>query len=63
MISTRTEKAIKAVIAAKGDLLGRVDIRKNGNHAVVFYNSDGIGVATFTLQSIIGKRLKKRAKK
>jgi len=62
MVSIRTEKAIKKVIAAKEAASGRIDFKKNGNHTIIFDLAEG-GGARFTLNSIIAKRLKKRTKK
>lgn len=66
-VSTRTEAAIKKVIALKNEAWGVVREKPNGNHTIVFSAYDGndniVTVATFTLRSIIGKRLKKRSVK
>jgi hypothetical protein len=60
-MNIRTEKAIKAVIARGDQVSYRIEIRKLGNHSISFYGvADEKLLAKFTLQSIIGKRLKKR---
>ncbi len=60
MIGVRTEKAIKAVIAKGSQVSYRMEIRKNGNHAISFFDADtGVDLAKFTLRQIVEKRLAK----
>ena len=59
----RTEKAIKAVIALKRNGVGQIEYKSNGNHTIAFADHSGAlprPVATFTLKSLIAKRVPKR---
>lgn len=61
MVSPRTEKAVKKVIALKKNVGAYVDLKSNGNHAITFTDETGVVVvARITLQQIVGKRLKRR---
>ena len=63
-MNVRTEKAIKAVIAGKDKVHATVKIKKNGNHSITFFETEGdMGVlATFTLRSLVAKRYPRRKK-
>ena len=68
MPSLRTEKAIKAAIAAKGNCDAGVLIKQNGNHVIVFEALNAKGesthqIARFTLRQIIGKRYPAKKKR
>ena len=63
MISTRTEKALKKVMACGVEIVCTFDVKSNGNHIIRFFNYDGDVIAVLTLRQIIGKRYKAKTKK